>query len=161
MYTREEQAVVAAKCRKRMLVTFIPAAIVLAAAIALFVWGQINRYDETWKITAALTILGGGYAIFMYGVYVKPMRNYRNHVNYMLDGRVRETAGVFKAFSDDVMEKHGVQCHPLMINVGEKDDGEDDRLFYYDVLKPAPEMPLGTRVVISSNDMMVAEIREE
>ena len=35
---------------------------------------------------------------------------------------------------------------------------EDDRLFYYDDEKPAPQLPIGTRVRVESNDKMVSGI---
>ena len=37
---------------------------------------------------------------------------------------------------------------------------EDDRLLYYDAEKPAPAMPIGTRVRVESNDKMVCGIWE-
>lgn len=71
---------------------------------------------------------------------------------------MRVTTGVFKSFSNDVSDRDGVQCHAMLINVGEKDEPEDDRLFYYDMHKPRPEIALGTHVTVRSNDRMVAAI---
>ena len=86
------------------------------------------------------------------------MRIYRKHLTYMLNGRMRVTTGVFKSFSEDVSDREGLDCYAMLINVGDKDDPEDDRLFYYDVHKPAPEMPLGTMITVHSNDKMVSAI---
>ena len=145
--------------RKRWRIAVLPAAVLLLIAIAVFIYGQLIRSDTLWRLTAALSILGGGAFLFLYGLYVRPARQYRTHVHYMLNGRLRTTSGVFKSFSEDVSDREGVECHAMLINVGEKDDPEDDRLFYYDVYKPRPDVPIGTRITLQSNDRMVASIQ--
>jgi len=158
MYTQEDLHDISSMLRRRWRITVIPAVILAAVSIAVFVYGQLNRSDTLWKLTAFLSILGGGYFLFFYGVYVRPASIYRRHVIYMLQGRMRVTTGVFKSFSEDVSDRDGLQCHALMLNVGDKDDPEDDRLFYYDIHKPRPEMAIGDRVTVHSNDKMVARM---
>ena len=158
MYTQQDWDDVQVMLKKRWLVTIVPSALVLAVAIAVFVYGRIQRSDTIWMITSALTILGGGFFVFFYGVYVRPARIYRRHLSYMLTGRMRETTGVFKSFSEDVSDREGLECHAMMLNIGEKDDPEDDRLFYYDAYKPRPEFTFGERVTVRSNDKMVSSI---
>ena len=160
MYTRQDQQQAARQTQQRMLTAFVPAAAILVVAVILFIIGRQNRSEDMWKVTAALTVLAGAYATFFYGVYAKPMRDYRNHINYMLDGRLRETTGYLIDFSENLSERNGVDCHALMINVGEKDDREDDRLFYYDVKKLPLSVEMGRKVTIVSNDRMVSDIRE-
>ncbi|MBP3648445.1 MAG: hypothetical protein J6K73_01540 [Clostridia bacterium] len=160
MYTRQDQQQAVRQTRWRTLIAFVPAAVVFVLAVILFIIGRVNRSESMWKITAALTVLAGAYAIFFNGVYAKPMRDYRNHINYMLDGRLRETTGYLIDFSENLSERNGVDCHALMINVGEKDDREDDRLFYYDVKKLPLSVEMGRKVTIVSNDRMVSAIRE-
>ena len=48
----------------------------------------------------------------------------------------------------------------IMLLDGGSGEAEDDRLFYFDDEKPAPAMPVGTRVRVVSNDRMVIDIRE-
>lgn len=158
MYTQDDFKLVCRMLKKRWWLTAIPAVVILAAAIAIFVYGQLNRNDSLWMLTAVLTVLGGGCFLFLYGVYVRPVRIYRRHLTYMLDGRMRVTTGVFKSFSEDVSDRDGLECHAMMINVGDKDDPEDDRLFYFDAHKAKPEMPFGCRVTVRSNDKMVSAI---
>ncbi len=159
MYTQDDFTQVKSILKKRWWITAAPAAVILLAAIAVFVAGRIARSGQMWMVTAALTVLGGVYFLFFYGVYVRPALLYKNHVNYMLNGRKRETTGIFKAFSDDVSDKDGIDCYAMLVNVGERDDAEDDRLFYFDVQKPKPQIPLGTRVTVESNDKMVADLK--
>ena len=144
---------------KRWLVTLIPSLLMMAVGVVIFVYGQLNLNDVLWMATVALTLLGGGYFLFFYGVYVRPARIYRKHVMYMLNGRMRETTGVFKFFSEDVSDREGLECYAMLLNIGEKDDPEDDRLFYYDKYKDRPAFALGDRVTVLSNDKMVSSIK--
>ena len=160
MYTRQDQQQAARQTRWRTLIAFVPAAVVFVLAVILFIIGRVNRSESMWKITAALTVLAGAYAIFFNGVYAKPMRDYRNHINYMLDGRLRETTGYLIDFSENLSERNGVDCHAIIINVGEKDEREDDRLYYYDAKKLPLPVEMGTKITVVSNDMMVAGIRK-
>ena len=159
MYSQNDWKEINAMLKKRWLITLIPTAVVFVAAVVVFVLGRINRSDSIWMLTSALTLLGGVYFLFFYGVYVRPARIYRKHLSFMLNGRMRETTGILKFISEDVKDREGLECRAMFLNVGEKDDPEDDRLFYYDVYKPMPEMPIGTRVTVQSNDKMVASIK--
>ncbi len=159
LYTQEDLQQADAMFKRRLLAALLPAVLVIVLGVALFVIGRIHRSDTMWMWTAALTILGGGYFLFGYGVAVKPARIYRTHVGYMLNGRQRETTGVFKSFSEETSDRDGLICHAMMLNVGEVDDPEDDRLFYYDAYKPKPDMPLGTRVTVRSNDKAVSSMQ--
>ena len=157
MYSEEELTQVRKLESKRLWIAVIPAVLTLAAAIGLFVYGQHIRSDQLWMVTAALSILSGCYFFFMYGLYVRPMHMYRVHIDCMLHGRRHESTGVLKAFDEKVSLKNEVECYSLILNVGQMDDGEDDRLFYYDIHKAKPDISLGTRISIQSNDMMVAD----
>lgn len=159
MYTEEDHRQAEALLKKRMWIATLPAALIAVVGIVLFVIGRMQRSDSMWIATAVLTILAGVYFLFLYGVYARPVRLYRKHVEYMLGGRMRETCGVFKSFAEETSDREGLECHALFINVGDKDDPEDDRLLYYDAQKPRPEIPLGTRVKVLSNDKMIASFQ--
>lgn len=158
MYTQEDLDRIKAMLKKRWLITACPAAVIILAGIVLFILGRIERSASMWILTTAMTIVGGGYFLFLYGVYVRPARIYRTHVDYMLNGRMRVTTGLFKSFSEEVSDREGMECHAMLLNIGAKDDPEDDRLFYYDALKPRPDIPIGTKVTVQSNDKMVASM---
>jgi len=157
VYTQSELSQVRSLKKRRTLIAVIPAAILLAAGIVLFVLGRIDRSDSMWKITAAFTVAGLFYLFFMLGVYVVPVYKYEKHVDRMLNGWQHLCTGILKEVSDNVCEKEGVLFHPIMINVGEKNDGKDDRLYYFDVLKELPQIPLGERITIQHNDIMVSD----
>lgn len=159
----DENDLLAARMQRaaRLRVAVIPAGVVFAIAVGLFIYGQNIRSDQLWIVTATLSILSLCYFLFLYGVSVRPMRMYELHVDQMLHGKKRETTGVLKTFEEKPCEKNGVDCYPMMLNVGNTDDGKDDRLFYFDVHKEKPHISLGERVTIESNDMMVAAYRVE
>lgn len=158
MYSEKDWQDVNTLLKKRWLTTLIPSVIMLAAAVVIFIYGQLNRNDYLWMLTAFLTLVGGGYLLFFYGVSVRPALIYRKNLRFLLTGRKRVTTGIFKEFSEDVTDHDGMECHAMLLNVGEKNDPEDDRLFYYDAYKPLPEMPIGARVTVQSNDKLVSSM---
>ena len=158
MYTQEDWNDINAMLKKRWLMAAAPAAVVFAAAVAVFVIGRLHRSDSMWMLTSFLTMIAGGYFLFFYGVSVRPASIYRRHLSFMLNGRKRVTTGVFKSFSEDVSDREGLECHAMLVNIGDKNDPEDDRLFYYDAYKPAPVFELGERITVESNDKMVSSI---
>lgn len=158
MYTEKDWSEINALLKKRWLLTLGPAGLMLAAAITIFVYGQLNRSEHLWMLTSALTMLGGGYLLFFYGVSVRPALIYRKNLRFLLNGRKRVTTGILKEFSEDVTDRDGMEVYAMLVNVGERNDPEDDRLFYYDAYKPAPELALGTRVTVYSNDKLVASM---
>ena len=158
MYSDQDWNEINALLKKRWLITLAPSGAALCAAIAIFVYGQLNRNDYLWMLTSALTILGGGYLLFLYGVYVRPALIYRRNLRYLLNGRKRTTTGIFKEISEDISDHDGMEVYAMLLNVGERNDPEDDRLFYYDAYKPLPSMPIGTRVTVCSNDRLVSSM---
>ncbi|MBR6572022.1 MAG: hypothetical protein IKK75_16365 [Clostridia bacterium] len=159
MYSEKDWKEINALLRKRWLVTLLPSCVILGVAIAIFVYGQLNRSAHLWMLTAALTLLGGTYLLFFIGVYLRPALIYRTNLRYLLTGRKRVTTGYFKEFAEDVSDRDGMECYAMLLNVGERNDPEDDRLFYYDAYKPAPEMPIGTKVTVESNDKLVSSMK--
>ncbi len=156
LYTQADRDAATAERTKRLLVVLIPTVILLLLAIASFVWFRLNRDTSGWIWTALITILAGAYFIFFYGVYLRPVSLYKRHVDYMLDGRKRETVGYLRSIDAETMDHDGLDCRAVTVNVGEKNAPEDDRSFYLDALKPVPELSVGTRVRVLSNDRMVA-----
>lgn len=158
MYSEKDWSDINALLKKRWIVALGPSGAVLIAAIIIFVYGQLNRSEHLWMLTSFLTILGGGYLLFFYGLSVRPALIYRRNLRYLLTGRKRVTTGVLKEFSEDITDRDGMLVYALLVNVGEKNDPEDDRLFYYDAFKPLPEFPVGTPVTVHSNDKLVSSM---
>ena len=64
MYSEKDWQEINKLLKKRWLVTLIPAGLILAAAITIFVYGQLNRSEHLWKLTSFLVLLGGGYLLW-------------------------------------------------------------------------------------------------
>lgn len=158
LYSEIDRAQVTAEQKKRRMVVILPSALMLALAIASFVWFRLHRDASGWIWSALITIVGGSYFLFFYEVYLRPVSLYRKHVAYMLDGRKRESVGWLKSVDRTAQDKDGLDCLSFTVNVGEKDDPADDRLFYIDALKAFPDVPIGARVQVLSNDRMTASL---
>ena len=158
MYTQQDWNDINALVKKRLLVTLVPGFSVMAVAFAIFIYGQVNRFENLWMLSSLLLLLAGGYMLLFLGVYVRPAWIYRTNLRYLLNGRKRVTTGIFKEMSEDVSDRDGMEVYALLINVGDRNDPEDDRLFYYDAYKPAPAMPIGTKVTVESNDRLVSNM---
>lgn len=163
LYTQADREQTGKELGKRRRVVFLPSAFMLLVAIASFVWFRLHRDVSGWIWTALITVIGGAYFLFFYGVYLKPVKIYKTHIDYMLDGNKRETAGVLKEIGQEVIDHEGMDCRTLTVNIGEKNAPEDDRSFYLDALKPVPDLRLGSYVRVLSNNRMVAglEIAEK
>ena len=159
MYSENDLKEINALVKKRWLITLVPSSIVFAAAVAIFVYGQMNRSEYLWMLTSFMTLLSGGYFLFLIGNYMRPALIYRKNLRYLLTGRTRVTTGIFKEISEDVSDHDGMEVYAMLLNFGERNDPEDDRLFYYDAYKPLPAMPIGTRVTVESNDRLVSSMK--
>jgi len=158
LYSQSDRDAVAAALKKRRAAVWIPAILLLLLAVAAFVWYRLRHDESGWIVSGALTILGGAYAIFFHGVYLGPMRKYKKHVDYMLDGQKRVCEGILKDVASDVIDRDGVDCYTVEINVGEKNDPEDDRVFYLDQYKSMAGFTAGDRIRVESNDRMIAAV---
>ena len=89
------------------------------------------------------------------GLYLSPVHAYRKYVKSLLRGRNRTNVGYFKGFDDEIVERDGVKLIPFLINVGNKQDELDDRLFYLDANLSTPEWQVGDLLAITSQDKAV------
>jgi hypothetical protein len=157
-YSQADRSQTARELLKRRWVVYLPTALMFLAAVGSFVWFRLQRNTGGWIWTGLITILGGAYFLFFFEVYLKPVKQYKRHVDFMLDNRRRETVGLLKGISQDVQNHNGVDCRMVTLNVGQKDASEDERTFYLDRLKTPPDIAYGTRVCVTSNDRMVAAL---
>ena len=161
MYSEAEVLALKAQLRKRRWIIAIPSFLLLAAAVALFVRFQHQRSESGWMISCAMSIVAGVVFFFLYSLHVTPLRLYLRHVQDMLTGLTRETSGILAEVAERPTDRDGLNWYALLVNIGDRNDPKDDRLFYYDALKGRPDMPVGTQVTIISHDKRIAEIQEQ
>ncbi len=140
--------------KRRLLALLIPLALFLAGIVV----SLLPDVRLQW-LTILLTILGGAMVIFCYGMFLSPVLSYSRHLKNVLEGRKRETTGRLTEVGSQSCFREGVEYYPMTVNVGEKGDEADDRLFYYDVHKGMPPFEPGDLITIVSHDKAVADIR--
>ncbi len=159
LYTQADQNAVRAEVKKRLLITWLPVALLFAAVVAVFILCQIHRQDWGWIFASCCTIAIFAYGLFMDGVYLRPMLAYQEHVRNMLEGRQQETTGLVQFVADEVTDKGGLDAYVITLNVGDRNDPEDERLLYWDVQQGKPDFPVGTRVKVRSKDKMIFDMQ--
>jgi hypothetical protein len=140
--------------KRRLLALLIPMIPLLAGIVV----SLLPNIRLQW-LTILLTILGGAIAIFCYGMFISPVVSYGRHLKNVLGGRTRETTGRLTEFSSQSCFREGVEYYPMTINIGDKGEEKDDRLFYYDVHKEMPPVKPGDMITVISHDKAVADIR--
>ena len=145
MYTEQDYSDICRQLKRRWLALSIPAALLLAAVIVSFI------FRIKW-LTMALSVLLGAACIFCYGLLLSPVIAYRKHLDEVLHGKVRSATGAFKEMENQIVMRDGVQYYPMMISVGDMEDPEDDRLFYYDANLPRPDWKTGEMLTVTAHD---------
>ena len=150
MYTEEDLNLIRAQQKRRWLALGVIAAAVLAA----IVYSLVIRLEA---LTTALTILLGVVLIFGYEMTIRPLHCYAVHLDNALHGRTRQLDGVFHALSEDISLVDGVRYRAITVSEEEGDE-PCDRLFYFDVEKPFPQLTDGDRVHVVYHDHEVAAL---
>ena len=145
MYTEQDYTEIRSQIRRRSLALGVPAVVMLAGVIVSFV------FRIKW-LTMGLSVLLGAFCIFGYGMLLYPVRAYGRHLDEVLHGRVRSTTGAFKEMEEQAVLREGVRYYPMMISVGDMENPEDDRLFYYDANLPRPDWKVGEMLTVTAHD---------
>ena len=148
MYTEQDFSDIRAQLNKRLLFTAIPTVIQLAAIIVSFVF-------RVKLLTMALTLILGAGLIFVYSMLIYPVYAYKRHLNNVLHGKTRTLTGAFKEMEEGDVIREGVHYYPMLVNVGDMQSPEDDRLFYFDANLPRPDWQVGEKLTIISHDKAV------
>ena len=135
--------------KRAKILMLVPAGILLALAV----WSFIVRIK--W-LTIFLTALAGCWMIFIYHMKRIPMRAYEEHVHSALRAPKKEAEGKYLRMEATPVERNNVMYYAFYLNVGDKQDPEDDRLFYYDAMKPLPDWKTGDRLHVISYDKFVS-----
>lgn len=153
MYTKQDFADLTAQLKKRLVLLSLPSAVLLGGiAVSLY-------YRIQW-LTTILTIVLGAMLMFCYIFLVSPVRAYRTHVEHALYGKVRKTAGRFKEMEESPLWREGLLLYPMIININDMKNEEDDRLFYFDARLPRPDWQPGQKLALTSYDKLVTHWEE-
>ncbi len=145
MYTSDDYQDIRQQKNKRLILFIVPAVLLLAGVVVSFIF-------RIKYLTMALTVVLGAYCIFCYELLVAPVAAYEKHIADALHGRTRSLTGAFKEIDSASVVRDGVRYYPLLLNVGDMDSPEDDRLFYYDCNLPLPDWKKGDLLTVTAHD---------
>ena len=151
MYTQQDLDELLAQKKRRWLMLAIPEIAMLAGVVV----SLVVRIE--W-LTTLLTCLMGALLIFCYDLLLKPLRCYEKHLRGVLEGRTRTLEGTFKRMETEDSLVEGVNYRGMIVSAGDPQDEEDDRLFYYDLQKPLPQLTEGERVRVVYHDREIASL---
>ncbi len=150
MYTHQDFEELTAQLKKRSTLLLIPCVLLFAA----LVYSLVIRLE--W-LTMVLTLMLGTVMIFGYTMFLSPVRLYRRHVEHGLKGRVRQTTGHLKEMEETPIWREGLMVVPMILNINDMKNEEDDRLFYFDGRQPRPDWQQGDKITLSSYDKLVTD----
>lgn len=148
MYTQQDLQDVQAQLRRRMLYCLLPAGLMLAG----LAYSLVARAQG---LTIGLSILLGGWLVFAWEILIVPVKAYRNFLHQAIQGMRRPIAGVFKSVDAQATVRDGVHFLPLILNVGDPSNPEDDRQLYLDANLPLPAWQPGQRLETQTHDKAV------
>lgn len=151
MYTQQDLDELLAQKKRRWLMLAIPEIAMLAGVVV----SLVVRIE--W-LTTLFTCLMGALFIFCYDLLLKPLRCYEKHLRGVLEGRTRTLEGTFKRMETEDSLVEGVNYRGMIVSAGDPKDEEDDRLFYYDLQKPLPQLTEGERVRVVYHDREIASL---
>ena len=149
MYAEQDLEKARKKVSEMRLLMLIPAVLLLGG----IVWSFVARVK--W-LTILLSALAGCWLVFVEQNLLAPRRAYARHLDSALHHADKTTEGVYLRTEQTPVERNDVMYYAFYLNVGEKEDPEDDRLLYLDALRPLPDWQHGDRIRVRSYDKFVA-----
>ena len=161
MFTEEELTGIRAQLSRRRLLIFLPALLLAGAAIVLIVIRMGLRSDAVAAmhdpkvmgdirtceiVSTGCVALALVWLIFAFGMLYSPLRKYEKHLDGVLHGRTHEICGAWAGVSGDISEMDGVPSRSVGLTVLDDKGRDVERLFYWDIQKPLPDVAQGTRV---------------
>ena len=152
MYREEDLTQVQEQIKRRWRIVWMITAVLAVAIIASF----IIRIEP---LTAGLSVLLGFVIIFVYDMMIKPLKCYATHLKNALHGRKREMTGAFINRDEDISLVDGVKYRAIHVAEKVEDDRDPhERLFYFDVLMPFPQVKAGDPVHVVYHDREVVAL---
>lgn len=152
---------------RRVLCVFAVLTLIAAAAVcASLIWrdaSYMNNPNETPSqiITIAVTLVWGAIIIFFWSMKLSPRLSYRRYLREIHSGISRDVEGVIVALDEDTAFRDGLSFYRMVVNVGDLEAEEDERILYWDAQMGKPELAVGDRVAARAhgNDIIGLEKR--
>lgn len=126
--------------------------IAAALIVGALIWrnpNQMHNPNETPSqiIVSGVTLVFGALIIFLWGMKMTPLLSYRKYLKEISSGLTRDVEGVIVTIEEDTSFRDGISFYPVIINIGDLSDEEDERLLYWDAQLARPtDIAVGDRV---------------
>lgn len=152
MYREEDLKLIREQIRRRVLYTVIASVVLLAAIVYSF----IIRIEP---LTVALSLVLGFMLVFVYDLLIRPLRCYAVHVEHALHGRTRQMEGTYLRRDEEVSLVDGVKYNAIHVQEAANNPKDThERLFYFDVQKPFPDLHEGDPIRVVYYDREVVDL---
>ena len=174
MYSREDYAKIEKKLLMRRLAVYIICGALLCAAVVTIIlsvgeWkGYLHRdgsgeeavnslftHIKLYPLAFVLPIVALCALIFGEGVFVSPVRHYRDYVKQALEGKTRGLECRFKDAEKTPVLREGVWVLPVTASTGDIEKDNDDRLLYFDSLLSFPDWKKGDSLQLTVHDRFI------
>lgn len=156
MYTTQDLENLNGQIKRRYTALGIPAVLMLAG-IVFSVLPHVRMQWLTVALTIAMIVMG----LFGHGLFIAPLLKYRVHLDSALNGRRHDLSCTFKSLELTPCLREGVMFYPMIVSAGDPKEPEDDRLLYYDLEKPLPDLKEGEKLHIVYHDKSIMDLRKE
>lgn len=151
MYQEQELLDIRSQQKRRWLILSIPALLLLVSLVASLILRQ-------QVMTDVFTLLLGGLLIAGYDLGIKPLRCYERHLNNVLHGRIHELTCRYSHIDEEISLVDGVSYRAMTFITYDEKHKPFERMFYFDVQKPVPELPEGAEVRVVYHDHELADL---
>lgn len=129
--------------------------VILCAVFACIMFVFNSMRIQALSILTA--VVGFVVAYFLWSFKVSPWVKYDRHLREIKNGQTRTAECEFMYFAPETRLMDGVEVNELIVTVGKEE--EDERLYYWDVDKPAPVLNVGDKLIITSYGNFVVELK--
>ena len=152
--------------RRRLVVLGITAVLMIALVVASLIWRDNTRLNNPREsiselITIGATVLWGWFAVFFWSMKITPHMCYRKYLREIARGLTRTVEGQVVRFDEHTSFREGLGFYAMIVNIGDLQEPEDERLLYWDARLARPAVAQGdsVRVLAHGNDIIGLETR--
>lgn len=153
-----------ARIRRVLIVFAVLTAIAIAGIVASLIWRDathMHNPNETASqiVTIAITLVWGAIVIFFWGMKLTPLLCYRRFLREIRGGLSRDVEGVVTELDDTPAFRDGISFYRMIVNVGDLNEPEDERMLYWDAQLGKPTMAVGDRICVRAhgNDIIAVK----
>lgn len=148
VHSQEDNARNRARIRKLVVLFAILLAVAAALVTASLILRENTSLDNPREMPSqvcamAVTFVIGAIIIFLWSMKLSPLLAYRRYLRETAGGLTRDVQGIITRMDEDVTFREGLYFYGMIVNVGEPNNPEDERLLYWDAQKPKPAWHTG------------------